>query len=205
MLFLSLGRGAGGRIRPAGFVSAMLMIALSFPAGFVCIQLGRDGWEYLIAARRHSELMEEISASSRIPRESYSPQTAGGLEFQRQGYWGGLSSHFDHPNRWLAFKKINVLVYGPEELDDTHDALIREIRANFDPLLKAAVESVVEYRGETSLEFMNHVTEAAIVLGEECDGFDGKSWTLFFEWGTGSIGYHCEFRGMDLLETWGGG
>ncbi|BDS07494.1 hypothetical protein NT6N_25340 [Oceaniferula spumae] len=129
---------------------------------------------------------------------------ADGITYKRISI-SEVEGSFRHSTILFPTQEFEILISAADRTTQQHLDLIRHIRANFDTLLQASVDSIIKISDSSDLdEFKLMAHDPSIMLGEDGEEFDGESWSLVVEWGKGDFGYHCEFKSLDLIDTWGG-
>ena len=129
---------------------------------------------------------------------------ADGITFRRTSI-SEVEDSFQHPTVLFPTQEFGIHISAADRTTQQHLGLIQKIRENFDALLQESVDSIIEASGLSDVdEFKLMAHDPSIMLGDDGEEFGGESWSFVVEWGKGYFGYHCEFKNLDLIDTWGG-
>lgn len=129
---------------------------------------------------------------------------ADGITFQRSSI-SEVEGRLRCSTELFPTEEFSISISGAATTTQAHLNLIRVIRENFEALLQTSVDSIIEISGSSDMnDFLRMAHDPSIMLGEDGGDFDGESWSFVIEWGRGDFGYHCEFRNLEHVETWGG-
>lgn len=101
-------------------------------------------------------------------------------------------------------KDFTILLSGVDQVSESHRQFIRIIRGSIQSLFDHAVEAVLKIVSPDEQDLRFHVKEVSIMIGVDGGDFDGKSWSMAFSFGEGDMGYHVEFKDMEIVDVWGG-
>jgi hypothetical protein len=129
---------------------------------------------------------------------------ADGITFRRTSI-SEVEGKIRYPTSLFPDDEFSILISAADTTTQAHLNLIRMIRENFATLLQTSVASIIEISGFADHnEFRRMAHDPSIMLGADGEEFDGVSWSLVVEWGKGDHGFHCEFKNLEHIETWGG-